>query len=466
MFRSLRLLVATLLFSWGVASAEGAPTVFNWFIAGLVSGIPDSDLPRLLPKYGPNITISGEYGPVYIDYPGGKLPVYFDVRGMSMWWNNLLITGRYPNDGMTQYYDYNAMLSRIIPMNVAYQPYGGQHHDFAFCYEASNTHRKINFFAQQYAPGYARSFGANYVDKNGNYSGEIGYWSETDGRDPDAGFSTVTPLCLRYQFPIEYAKGDVLGLLHPMEDEFAAGIRGVAVAYLQDVTNGLSIPEWVRVDGPIPAGFDQPCTGSTCEGYTPPGGSTGGTDPGGSTGGTGGTGGAPTTCTTSSGTTTTNQYQCAPSDTDSKCTVLDIPCNFRYLFIPDKKAVQELFNAETISKTLNLPIQVVNESRMTFCVGNDWTLCTGEGDNQSGNRWVSLDWRTIKIPTSIIQLISFVIWLGVASYILGYLGLPNPFRRVVSGTLPDQPQTAGIEFQGSYKTEGYRGDGFGGRVKR
>lgn len=63
-----------------------------------------------------------------------------------------------------------------------------------------------------------------------------------------------------------------------------------------------------------------PCDASACPGYTPPSNGTGG-----NTGNTGGTG---TTCTTPTGGTSTNQYDCAPVNPDTKCSIIDLPCNF------------------------------------------------------------------------------------------------------------------------------------------
>lgn len=55
-----------------------------------------------------------------------------------------------------------------------------------------------------------------------------------------------------------------------------------------------------------------------------------------SSGGTGGTTGTSSACTKADGTTSGNPYDCAPVDTSVNCSIIDIPCNFKKLFIPTK----------------------------------------------------------------------------------------------------------------------------------
>jgi hypothetical protein len=163
------------------------------------------------------------------------------------------------------------------------------------------------------------------------------------------------------------------------------------------------------------------------------------------TGGTGGTGGTGTTC----GTATSNMT-CYDKDTTSTCTVIDIICSLKYLFIPNKDHIKAMIDSKNLSKTLNIPIRPIDESIFSLCffggggVSGDpnvhgyqpvlLNFCNTDG-NTSGNKTFKIKWTDYTIPTAVYGLISFFLWLGVASYILNYLGLPNPFGRRMA---PDQ----------------------------
>lgn len=133
-------------------------------------------------------------------------------------------------------------------------------------------------------------------------------------------------------------------------------------------------------------------------------------------------GGVPTTCTTASGSTTTNQFECAPTNDETKCSVLDIPCNLKKLFVPDPDFFGKLFDADKVSHQLELPVVITNT----------W-------DFQLLGERVSFDWRTIVIPDLVKDMIIGVLYVRQGFWVMSFLGMPLPFGSPSGGgAIPGQ----------------------------
>ena len=129
-------------------------------------------------------------------------------------------------------------------------------------------------------------------------------------------------------------------------------LRGSALAYYENT----QVPNYTgfTYEGYTESELVAECTEVLCPGY---GGGSTGTNPG-AGGSTGGTTTPP--CTRSDGTTSGNPYDCAPTDNETSCSIINLPCNFKKAFIPRDNFLQYEV-PKIFSKQWNLPTQVVDE---------------------------------------------------------------------------------------------------------
>lgn len=145
---------------------------------------------------------------------------------------------------------------------------------------------------------------------------------------------------------------------------------------------------------------------------------------GGGTGTGTGTGSTPppTTCTKAGDTvTTTNQYDCAPKDAETSCTVLDIPCNLKKLFIPNTDRLKAMMSAQNLTQTLQMPTRVVDEWEFKLKMPGDVV------------RTFKIDFRPYIIPEEAMVGIKFVIGVALLLWAVNFTGIPNPLGGKAGG---------------------------------
>ena len=126
-------------------------------------------------------------------------------------------------------------------------------------------------------------------------------------------------------------------------------------------------------------------------------------------------------CTKPDGSKSTNQFDCTPIDSGSNCNLLDIPCNLKWLFIPDPEHIKVMFALDGLQKTLHLPIQSVDY----------WEFELYIGDTKQTFR---LPFNLFVIPDKVKTFIDALIGIAITSWVLNYLGLPNPLGRSSGGS--------------------------------
>lgn len=115
-------------------------------------------------------------------------------------------------------------------------------------------------------------------------------------------------------------------------------------------------------------------------------------------------------CTKADGTTSGNPYDCAPSDAETLCGIIDIPCNLKKLFIPRSEFLNEKLKGG-VGLTVKFPITVA-ESWM-FPV----TLAGQTFD-------VGLSFAAFDLGESAKDQFRFLAWWGAFLFLLAYIGLP------------------------------------------
>lgn len=179
--------------------------------------------------------------------------------------------------------------------------------------------------------------------------------------------------------------------------------------------NGDGPPSATTLEKKLGFAFGETVTGDWVDADHPAGGGSGGT--GGTPGGTPGTG---STCTTSSGSTSTNQYDCAPKDTETSCSILDIPCNLKKLFVPAPDYFKKTLNNVSLSEKLHLPIRSVDH----------WDIQV---------KFMGTDIQTIPLvfddffTEDARKMLLYLERICIFFWVLNTLGLPNPFGRSVGG---------------------------------
>jgi hypothetical protein len=118
-------------------------------------------------------------------------------------------------------------------------------------------------------------------------------------------------------------------------------------------------------------------------------------------------------CTKADGTKTTSQVLCAPTDSETNCSILDLPCVLRKLLIPDPQRIKDMMSVQALGKTLNLPIRSVDSWEFDLVLA---------GTRQH----FVLDFSWMVIPDSFKNVIDAIIGASLTFWLFNYLGLPNP----------------------------------------
>lgn len=132
--------------------------------------------------------------------------------------------------------------------------------------------------------------------------------------------------------------------------------------------------------------------------------------PGAGTGGTGGTGGA-AACTKPDGTTSGNPYDCAPQDAELKCSILDIPCNLRKLFIPSSDWFKTKLTKRDLGFNVNLPVTIVNSWDLDVTIAGK-QIKTG------------INFKGLEISEKGKDQYRFMMFWGTFLFLLSYIGVP------------------------------------------
>lgn len=193
-------------------------------------------------------------------------------------------------------------------------------------------------------------------------------------------------------------------------------------------TGVLSPAEWIKRVSDIPSSFlkaggkvntadvtivglseaqlAEPCTPTLCQGYVPPGGGGGESPPP----GTGGTS-APA-CTQPDGTTSGNPYDCAPTDNENSCSIINLPCNLKFFFIPRENFLADQI-PQLITQNFNMPTQVTDKIEMDIPL-------LGKPVK------VGLDFSNLMMNEVFQGLIKLMCAFSCLYWLLNFFGIPNP----------------------------------------
>lgn len=134
--------------------------------------------------------------------------------------------------------------------------------------------------------------------------------------------------------------------------------------------------------------------------------------PNGTTGGTGGT----TNTNCSAGQVKNAEGVCVDkTDEGSSCSLIDIPCNFRYLFIPDNDWLQNKLNDTDIG---------VNGSFVPIQIVDDITLGTFKVYPTNVQFQAKLNFNFFKPTEMFTDMMRFLAWWAAFFWALNYLGFP------------------------------------------
>lgn len=198
-----------------------------------------------------------------------------------------------------------------------------------------------------------------------------------------------------------------------------AAVRASLQAYYQEEQTPSYAP--FQFVGYSDAELDSACSFASCPTTGTPG-------TGGGTPGTGGTSTPP--CTKDDGNISGNPYDCAPVDNENNCSIIDLPCNLKWLFIPR----EDFFTSqlpEIFTKSFDMPLQVTDriEFNIPF-LGKDIPMGLNFGQ-----------WTMNNTFQGIIKLVcgfSCLYWL------LNFFGIPNVFGNTAgSSALHDSYTKAG-----------------------
>lgn len=183
-------------------------------------------------------------------------------------------------------------------------------------------------------------------------------------------------------------------------------------AWLGNTLRGAAVEYYTREEYPDYSGIEiigytesdllAACTTVSCPGYTPP--PAGGETPPPTSGTT------TPACTKPDGTTSGNPYDCAPTDNQTKCSLIDIPCNLKSLFIPRKDFLSQKLK-DGIGLTVKFPL-TVSDSWMTDITFGGKTFPVGA------------DFSTLTWNEETKDQFRFFAWWSTFLFLLGYLGVP------------------------------------------
>lgn len=160
------------------------------------------------------------------------------------------------------------------------------------------------------------------------------------------------------------------------------------------------------------AELDRSCTEALCPGYQTPVSNPGVPAPPSS--------GAPP-CEKADGTTSGNPYDCAPTDSELNCSIIDLPCNLRKLFIPRKDFITGKLQNREHGVNLNIPVTIVNQ----WCVN---VKIVSESENS-----VCLDFTRLSLDEKTKDQYRFMIFWGTFLWLLHFLGVPFLGSRQTAG---------------------------------
>ena len=135
----------------------------------------------------------------------------------------------------------------------------------------------------------------------------------------------------------------------------------------------------------------------------------------------------------------------APADESTGCSILDIPCNLRTLFIPRDNYLQSRIDAINASES---PLPIAPVSRIAFGIPvregvPHWlhasTFAIDFGDTyREGVGYTSDD-----SPRLLVQVLKFLAGIQVLGFAMRYLGLPHLLVNRVSGEDHDRAASEG-----------------------
>lgn len=115
-----------------------------------------------------------------------------------------------------------------------------------------------------------------------------------------------------------------------------------------------------------------------------------------------------TKCTTTTGTKTNNQYDCNPSDTETQCNVLNLPCNLKRLFIPRNDFIQDKIDNMDFGINIDFPVKSVDS----------WSVKIDD------HTTISIDFGLLKLSEETKDQLRFMIFWGCLLWILRFVGVP------------------------------------------
>lgn len=123
---------------------------------------------------------------------------------------------------------------------------------------------------------------------------------------------------------------------------------------------------------------------------------------------------------------TSNPAPTYPIDPQVNCSIIDIPCNLRKVFIPTASFMQSKLTNLTESIGIGITIR---DTYVLEKVVPSW-------NNQSPATDMTLDFSLLVLPAGYMAVIGVVLKLAAFFWLLGFMGLPT-FRGVAGGMIAD-----------------------------